>query len=265
MVAGAYFIPLYFQYVHQDSALKAAVRLLPFIVVLITCITLNGGLLPVVGYYYPWFLASGIFTTIGGALMYTVDVDTSTTKIYGYSVLMVASSGLVGQAGYAVAQAKVSLREVSAAISFMNVAQLRSIVLALTIAGSVFRNVAIHDISAALAGQGFTVAEIKSSGRHPECRFSEGVSRGAACGTQSSHWRDGQCLRTGYRGRGFNDCRSGLYEEGEGLLTDGLPVMEKVHSIFEIWCMDGGEGDVTRIQDRLNCSRISRHKFSREP
>jgi uncharacterized membrane protein len=75
---------------------------------------------------------------------------------------MVASSGLVGQAGYAVAQAKVSLREVSAAISFMNVAQLRSIVLALTIAGSVFRNVAIHDISAALAGQGFTVAEIKS-------------------------------------------------------------------------------------------------------
>jgi uncharacterized membrane protein len=44
----------------------------------------------------------------------------------------------------------------------MNVAQLRSIVLALTIAGSVFRNVAIHDISAALAGQGFTVAEIKS-------------------------------------------------------------------------------------------------------
>jgi hypothetical protein len=69
MVAGAYFIPLYFQYVHQDSALKAAVRLLPFIVVLITCIMLNGGLLPVVGYYYPWFLASGIFTTIGGALM----------------------------------------------------------------------------------------------------------------------------------------------------------------------------------------------------
>jgi hypothetical protein len=109
MVAGAYFIPLYFQYVHQDSALKAAVRLLPFIVVLITCIMLNGGLLPIVGYYYPWFLASGIFTTIGGALMYTVDVDTSTTKIYGYSVLMVASSGLVGQAGYAVAQAKVSL------------------------------------------------------------------------------------------------------------------------------------------------------------
>jgi hypothetical protein len=162
MVAGAYFIPLYFQYVHQDSTLKAAVRLLPFIVVLITCIMLNGGLLPVVGYYCPWFLASGIFTTIGGALMYTVDVDTSTTKIYGYSVLMVASSGLVGQAGYAVAQAKVSLHEVSAAISFMNVAQLRSIVLALTIAGSVFQNVAIHDISAALAGQGFTVAEIKS-------------------------------------------------------------------------------------------------------
>ena len=175
MVVGAYFIPLYFQFVHQDSPLKAAVRLLPFIIVLITCVMLNGALLPVVGYYSPWYLASGVLMTAGGALMYTLDVDTSTTKVYGYSVLMGAGGGLIGQAGYAVAQAKVSPREVSAAISFMNVAQIGSIVLALTIAGSVFQNVAIQKLSVALAGQGFTIEEIK----------------GAVAGTQSVIFQQG--------------------------------------------------------------------------
>jgi MFS family permease len=163
MVVGAYFIPLYFQYVHQDDALKAAVRLLPFIIVLIFCIMLNGALLPIVGYYYPWYIASGVLMTIGGALMHTLDIDTSTPKIYGYTVLMAAGSGLVGQAGYAIAQAKVSTRENSAIISFMNVAQIGSIVLALTIAGSVFQNVAIHKLAAALAGQGYTLDQIKSA------------------------------------------------------------------------------------------------------
>src|SRR5256885_10240430 len=139
MVVGAYFIPLYFQFVHQDNALKAAVRLLPFIVVLIFCIMLNGALLPAVGYYYPWYIASGVLMTIGGALMHTLDIDTSSPQIYGYSVLIAAGSGLVGQAGYVLAQAKVSAREASAVISFMNIAQIGSIVLALTIAGSVFQ------------------------------------------------------------------------------------------------------------------------------
>jgi MFS family permease len=163
MFVGAYFIPLYFQYVHQDNALKAAVRLLPFIIVLIFCIMLNGAILPIVGYYYPWYIASGVLMTIGGALMYTLDIDTSTSKVYGYTVLMAAGSGLVVQAGYVIAQAKVSTLEDSAIISFMNIAQIGSIVLALTIAGSVFQNVAIHKLTVALAGHGYTLDQIKSA------------------------------------------------------------------------------------------------------
>jgi MFS family permease len=164
LFVGAYFIPLYFQYVHQDNALKAALRLLPFIIVLITCIMLNGALLPVVGYYYPWYIASGIFMTLGGSLMYSLlDVDTSTSKIYGFTVLMATGAGLIGQASYAIAQAKVAPRDLAAVVSFMNVAQIGSIVLALTIAGAVFQNVAIHKLGEALAGQGYSIEEIKSA------------------------------------------------------------------------------------------------------
>ncbi len=175
MVIGAYFIPLYFQFVHQDSALKAAVRLLPFIIVLIVGIMLNGAMLPSVGYYYPWYIASGIFMTIGGALMQTVGVETHPSRVYGFTVLVAAGAGLIGQCGYVIAQAKVPPRRVSAAISFMNVAQLGTIVLALTIAGTIFQNLAINNLTTRLAEYGYSVEEIKS----------------AVAGTQSIIFRQG--------------------------------------------------------------------------
>ena len=175
LAIGAYFIPLYFQFVHQDSALKAAVRLLPFIIVLIFCIMLNGALLPSVGYYYPWYLASGVLMTIGGALMFTLDVQSSVSKVYGYSAIMAAGAGLVGQSGYVIAQAKTPLRDSAAVISFMNVAQIGTIVLALTIAGSIFQNVAIGNLTRALGEYGYTLTELK----------------GAVAGTQSIIFQQG--------------------------------------------------------------------------
>lgn len=45
-----YYIPLYFQFVHGDSAIKAAVRLLPFILVLVSTNMASGGSLPKIGY-----------------------------------------------------------------------------------------------------------------------------------------------------------------------------------------------------------------------
>jgi len=45
-----YYIPLYFQFVNNDTPIKAAVRLLPFIVLLITANMLSGIILPKIGY-----------------------------------------------------------------------------------------------------------------------------------------------------------------------------------------------------------------------
>lgn len=45
-----YYIPLYFQFVHGDSAIKAAVRLLPFVLVFVTTSLLSGALLPRINY-----------------------------------------------------------------------------------------------------------------------------------------------------------------------------------------------------------------------
>lgn len=66
-----YYIPLHFQFVHGVSPLTAAVGLLPFIILMVTFGFLNGAMMSKLGYYMPWYLAGGILTTVGGALMST--------------------------------------------------------------------------------------------------------------------------------------------------------------------------------------------------
>jgi hypothetical protein len=154
----------------------AAVRLLPFICVTITFILLNGGLLPIVGYYMPWYLLAGIFMTAGGACMYKlVDYDTSPSRIYGYTVLLAIGCGSASQCGYGIASTKVKPDEIAAAIGFINIAQIGSIVISLTIAGTIFQSLSFHHLQLALAGHGFSESEI----------------RGAIAGTQSAVFQQG--------------------------------------------------------------------------
>ncbi|KAF2762527.1 MFS general substrate transporter [Pseudovirgaria hyperparasitica] len=134
-----YYIPLYFSFVFGFSGVQSAVALLPFIVVAITSIMLNGALMPRFGYYQPWYIASFFFMTIGGALTYAlVDVHTSKSTIYGFSVLMALGAGLAQQAAYSVAASKVELHRVPDAIGFINTSQIGSTVIALTITSAMF-------------------------------------------------------------------------------------------------------------------------------
>lgn len=45
-----YYIPLYFQFVHDDSSIMAAIRLLPFLLILIITNIVSGFLLPKLAY-----------------------------------------------------------------------------------------------------------------------------------------------------------------------------------------------------------------------
>jgi Major Facilitator Superfamily len=165
-----YYIPLFFAFARGDSGVQSAVRLLPFICVVIFCTMLNGALMPKFGFYQPWFLVAGLFMTLGGALMYSlVDATTSNSTIYGFSVLMAIGAGLSQQAAYSVAPVKVALhpkqgpRRIPDAIGFINVAQIGAIVIALTITGTVFQNIAYRHVSTALAGLGFSSTDIHAA------------------------------------------------------------------------------------------------------
>ena len=67
-----YYIPLFFQFTRAETAVKSAVRLLPFVIVNIVVVFLNCALLPKFKYYNPWYLAAHIFITVGGALFFAL-------------------------------------------------------------------------------------------------------------------------------------------------------------------------------------------------
>ncbi|MCJ1478386.1 hypothetical protein MMC13_007066 [Lambiella insularis] len=158
-----YYIPLYFQFVQNDTALMAAVRLLPFILIAITANMITGLILPKIGYYMPIYALSGIFIIIGGSLMYTVSASSPIAHIYGYSILVAFGCGIALQTGYALATVKVPTHDISNALSLQNVGQIGTIVIALVISGQVFQSLAYNNLLAVLDGQGFSDNEIHAA------------------------------------------------------------------------------------------------------
>ena len=109
-----YFIPLFFQFTKGDRALDAAVRLLPFIFFLVFFSLANGGVMGKEGHYMPWYIIANVLIILGSALMYTVNENTSTANIYGYSIILATGAGCIMQASFIVAQAIVPRIEMSA-------------------------------------------------------------------------------------------------------------------------------------------------------
>ena len=159
-----YFIPLYFQFVRGDSALEAGVRLLPFVVLLVFGVIFNGAMMGKLGYYMPWYLLGGILSVIGGALLFTVTPDTSTSRVYGYTVFPALGAGLFSQASFPVAQVKVSPNMIPRAVAFIGCAQIGGIALALAISNSVFLNEATSKISQILPSVPRSVVQQDISG-----------------------------------------------------------------------------------------------------
>jgi hypothetical protein len=100
---------------------------------------------------------------IGGTLMFLITTTTKTAAIYGFEILIATGTGLTGQIGYSVAASKVPAASVPAAIGFMNVAQIGTIAIALSISGALFQNLGFQNLSAALAGYGFDDAALRGA------------------------------------------------------------------------------------------------------
>ncbi|KAJ4203425.1 hypothetical protein NW759_015177 [Fusarium solani] len=162
LFVSVYYIPLYYLFVHGDTGVEAAIRLLPFISVYVAAILTAGYAMPRVGYQQVWYLLSGIFLIAGGAAMLTVDVTTTSACVYGFSVL-IAVGLTVCQAGYAIATRLAKLGREPEAIQFLNISQGQSQLLGLAIASSIFQSTAFSGIKSVLDGMGFTDAEIQTA------------------------------------------------------------------------------------------------------
>ncbi|KFA69327.1 hypothetical protein S40285_09088, partial [Stachybotrys chlorohalonatus IBT 40285] len=119
-----YYIPLFFAFTRGDNAMTVTIRLLPFICLLIFTALLSGVLLPRLNLYAAWYVVSGALALAGSVLMFFITATTSARNIYGYEILIGAGCGLTLQTAYTIALAKSPAAKATAAMSFINVAQL---------------------------------------------------------------------------------------------------------------------------------------------
>ncbi|CAK7229179.1 hypothetical protein SCUCBS95973_007132 [Sporothrix curviconia] len=160
----AYYVPVYFQFVQNDSALMAAVRLLPFILVTVFINLASGYLLAKVKYYKLFYLLSGTLLTLAGSLLYVYLKPTTPVRtIYGLLVMSGFGTGLSLQIGYAVATLIIDERDTGDAISLQNVSQVGSTMISLVVAGQIFQGTAVRKLRHVLAGRGYSTADIQSA------------------------------------------------------------------------------------------------------
>jgi MFS family permease len=155
-----YYLPLYFQFTAGLDPMEVAVRLLPFVCLIIFATMLSGAMMAKYSLYAAWYTASGIIALIGGVLLARIDASTPTKDIYGFEVLAGFGCGLTFQAAYAIALVKAPVEKASSVLSFINVAQLGGAAISLAMSGCIFHNVGFNIMRDALDGRGYSSTEI---------------------------------------------------------------------------------------------------------
>ncbi|KAI1407925.1 major facilitator superfamily domain-containing protein [Hypoxylon sp. FL1857] len=148
---STYYIPIYFQFAKGDSAIYTAVRLLPFICLVITVMLGSGHLISSWGWYKPWFVGGSILVLLMAALMaHFVNRLTAPGIFYVLELFLAIGVGAFSQNSFAVIQSVVEPKDGAHGLSLMLVAQLTGLAFGLSVTGAVFINTATNSIRAAL-------------------------------------------------------------------------------------------------------------------
>jgi hypothetical protein len=89
-----FYLPIYFQSVHGQSAIASGVNSLPFMAFFALGSMLSGGLIGKTRIFQPYLLMGGLLATAGAALLYTLEVDSSKARYIGPEVLVGFGIGL---------------------------------------------------------------------------------------------------------------------------------------------------------------------------
>lgn len=92
-----FYLPIYFQSIHGQSAIASGVNSLPFMAFFAAGSMLSGFLIGKTRLLQPYEFASGVLATVGAALLYTLDIDSSKARYIGPQVIFGIGIGLGNQ------------------------------------------------------------------------------------------------------------------------------------------------------------------------
>ncbi|KAJ9142482.1 putative MFS transporter [Pleurostoma richardsiae] len=92
-----FYLPIYFQSIKGMSAIRSGVNNVPFMAFFAIGSVLSGGLIGATHFLQPFELVSGLLSTAGAALLYTLDVNSSKARYIGPQVIFGLGIGLGNQ------------------------------------------------------------------------------------------------------------------------------------------------------------------------
>ncbi|RYP01983.1 hypothetical protein DL765_010800 [Monosporascus sp. GIB2] len=169
-VTIAYYFPVYFQAVRDASPVQSGVNMLPQILMNMIVTTVTGALVGRVGYYLPFALASGVFTSVGAGLITTLMPTSPTAQWVGFQIIQ-GFQGLGFHIPILAVQNGVRKEEVSVATALVVFPQNLSGAIFLSLAQVIFSNqlrhfMSIHAQSAdadALIAAGASAADVRGA------------------------------------------------------------------------------------------------------
>ncbi|KAF2686071.1 MFS general substrate transporter [Lentithecium fluviatile CBS 122367] len=118
-----YFLPIYFQAIHNLSPSASGVASIPLILSNVVSIAVTGGLITKFGFYVPYVYLCIVLTCIGCGLITTLDVHTGTAKWIGYQLLYGFGAGCALQIPNMATQNVLPLADIPAGLATIILAQ----------------------------------------------------------------------------------------------------------------------------------------------
>jgi MFS family permease len=120
----AIYLPVLYEAGRGVSSLKAGILIIPFLMTVVVSQAVEGYVMSLTKRYWHWGFASPAFLAIGGGLLYTVDINTTSARLIGIQILYGLGVGLTQNVAFLSVQADNEPKSVPAAIAIVSFAQL---------------------------------------------------------------------------------------------------------------------------------------------
>ncbi|ORY63942.1 putative MFS transporter [Pseudomassariella vexata] len=135
-----FYLPIYFQFIHGQSAITSGVNTLPFLAFFAVGSLVSGVIVGKTRYLQPYQLISALLMTAGMAFFYTLEVDSSQARYIGPQVLFGFALGLGNQVPMTAVQGFSKPGDVASSTGIMLMCQSISGAYFLVVAQSIFAN-----------------------------------------------------------------------------------------------------------------------------
>ncbi|KAG9086758.1 hypothetical protein FRC06_002884 [Ceratobasidium sp. 370] len=142
LLLGTYYLPVYFQVTKGHSATRSGIDILPFMLSVVVAAGGSGGVINGTGRYWPFLIASPLLISIGSGLLYTLDLNSGSSKEIGYQIILGVGVGGALQNTIIAIQAEYAHEEelIPQGSSLVTFTQLIGGIIGIAIAGSVLAN-----------------------------------------------------------------------------------------------------------------------------